>query len=219
MKKLCVISDTHGRHRDLSIPECDILFHCGDIANIGEISIYEDFNEWVKSLIQVKDVVFTAGNHDTTIERSPNLIRQILNDPKIRLLINQGTVVQGLKIWGSPTTPMFFNWAFMKNPGEDIQKIWDKIPHGIAILMTHGPSYGYLSKNIRGEECGCPQLLRKVIEIQPKLHLFGHIHSHGENHTPEKSIIKMKECNTICINASSLDEHYKLLKEPIVYEI
>lgn len=218
--KLCFISDTHGKHRGLKIPDCDILFHCGDIANIGEISIYQDFNIWLQELSHVEHVVIIPGNHDTTIERSPEMIREcIINNPKTKLLINQGCVVNGLKIWGSPTTPMFYNWAFMKNPGEDIQKIWDRIPYGLDVLLTHGPSHGYLSKNKNGEECGCPQLLQKVIQVQPKIHAWGHIHTNGIMHTPEKSVVKMKECNTVCINASSLDENYALLKEPIIYEI
>ena len=47
------------------------------------------------------------------------------------------------------------------------------------VLITHSPAYGILDfdDNINyGDE----QLLTKVMEIKPRLHLFGHIHAkHG----------------------------------------
>ena len=39
-------------------------------------------------------------------------------------------------------TPEFCDWAFMKARGEPIQEIWNKIPDGIDILVTHGPPLG-----------------------------------------------------------------------------
>lgn len=54
-----------------------------------------------------------------------------------------------------------------------------KIPSDTDILITHSPAYGILDfdDNINyGDE----QLFSKVLEIKPRLHLFGHIHAqHG----------------------------------------
>ena len=54
-----------------------------------------------------------------------------------------------------------------------------KIPSDTDVLITHSPAFGILDfdDNINyGDE----QLLTRIIEVQPRLHLFGHIHSnHG----------------------------------------
>ena len=45
------------------------------------------------------------------------------------------------------------------------------------MLITHGPPFGILDKqNILGEHMGCVQLTKAVLKIQPRLHVFGHIH-------------------------------------------
>lgn len=55
----------------------------------------------------------------------------------------------------------------------------EKISSDTDVLITHNPAYGILDfdDNINyGDE----QLLSKVMAINPRLHLFGHIHTqHG----------------------------------------
>ncbi|KZF19839.1 hypothetical protein L228DRAFT_270617 [Xylona heveae TC161] len=46
----------------------------------------------------------------------------------------------------------------------------------IDIMMTHGPPYGRMDATTRGENVGCPHLLRAVERCRPRLHVFGHIH-------------------------------------------
>lgn len=41
--KLVVISDTHGQHDKLTIPECDVLIHCGDFTPDGKYNHVRDF--------------------------------------------------------------------------------------------------------------------------------------------------------------------------------
>jgi Icc-related predicted phosphoesterase len=43
-------------------------------------------------------------------------------------------------------------------------------------LVTHGPPYGILDKTDGGKHGGSEFLLKEVLRIKPKLHLFGHIH-------------------------------------------
>ena len=43
-------------------------------------------------------------------------------------------------------TPEFYNWAFMRTCGDHIQEMWNKIPEGIDILVTHGPPLGEQNK-------------------------------------------------------------------------
>lgn len=41
--KIFIISDTHGFHRKVKIPQCDIIILCGDICNNGNIEEIIDF--------------------------------------------------------------------------------------------------------------------------------------------------------------------------------
>ena len=34
--RIACISDTHGRHRSVRVPPCDVLIHGGDFTNVGE---------------------------------------------------------------------------------------------------------------------------------------------------------------------------------------
>ena len=48
--KIICISDTHGKHHDMDIPDGDILIHAGDFTMLGLISEVILFNEWLGSL-------------------------------------------------------------------------------------------------------------------------------------------------------------------------
>ena len=102
------------------------------------------------------------------------------------------------------------DWAFNKKRGTEIAKFWKKIPSNTDILITHGPPFGKLDTNANQYKTGCDDLLKTVEKIKPKYHIFGHIHeAYG-----------MLETNaTTFINASILDEHYKIKNSPIVFEI
>lgn len=46
--------------------------------------------------------------------------------------------------------------------------------------LTHGPPFRILDQNNGGIQCGCPAVARKIEQVRPALHVFGHIHeSHG----------------------------------------
>jgi hypothetical protein len=51
--------------------------------------------------------------------------------------------VEGLKIFGSPYQPLFYNWGFQYHNSR-ANEIWSKIPEGVDILLTHGPPRGIL---------------------------------------------------------------------------
>ena len=89
--------------------------------------------------------------------------------------------VNGIKIFGSPYTPTFGNWAFMKSR-ETINRVWEQIPEGMDIVAVHGPCKGILdlSRNRQNvlEFCGDSALRKHVLDrIKPKYFLSGHIHN------------------------------------------
>lgn len=49
-----------------------------------------------------------------------------------------------------------------------------------AVRLTHGPPHGILDETTRRSKAGCEMLARRLPQLQPRLHLFGHIHeAHG----------------------------------------
>lgn len=180
--RLWHISDTHDNHESLTIPEnIDIVIHSGDISNYRDVfrNALEaaKFLEWYKSL-NIEYKCLCAGNHDSSIEKrliTPGDISSM----GIIYLENSETTIEGVRIWGSPFTPTFGDWSFMK-ARDKISRIWEEIPEGIDIVVTHGPPKGTLDLSYdregKLEFCGDGALGKKIVKIQPKLHLFGHLH-------------------------------------------
>ena len=210
MRVVC-ISDTHERHRSLNLPEGDLLIHAGDITYSGEAHAIKDFLDWFE-VQPHPHKVFIAGNHDFLFESIHRVMGHHCDfeKAKITYLNDSRAEIDGLKIWGSPWTPTFGSWAFMKNRGDEIAEVWNKIPYDTDILITHGPPKGVLDMTPRGQEAGCWDLMAKVRLIKPKLHVFGHIH--GGYGIQEK-------WGTKFVNASICDEDYDATHSPIVVDI
>jgi Icc-related predicted phosphoesterase len=120
-------------------------------------------------------------------------------------LENSSVNLMGLNIYGSPYTPTFYKWAFMRDRGEPIRAIWNKIPENLDILITHGPPYGILDRNRDGVICGCEELLKAVKLKKPRYHVFGHIHNWGQE--------PLNIGPTTFINASVCNEDYAPLNK------
>ena len=73
------------------------------------------------------------------------------------------------------------NWYFMADRGEEIAKKWATIPDGTDVLITHGPPATIL-ENVQGIPLGCDDLLERVLQVNSKYHVFGHIHERVRQH-------------------------------------
>jgi Icc-related predicted phosphoesterase len=202
--KIVLISDTHTKHRFL-VPEGDMVIHAGDVCSYGTLYELKSFLDWFSTLPH-KYKIFIAGNHCFPFQKeTPEAASLVRDYPGIIYLEESGVEIEGIKIWGSPWTPYFFNWAFNYQP-EDAYKYWEKIPLDINILITHGPPYGILDDvgNTRynpDRHVGCPELLLKINELKDlRLHVFGHIHC-------GRGILEVGK-TTFC-NASILNDDYK----------
>lgn len=179
MKPLTIvcISDTHELHRELEVPDGDILIHAGDFTMFSKsASAILDFNDWLGELPHRRKILI-PGNHEFFLEADPSRRRLISN---ATVLINEGIEIAGLKIWGSPITPLY-GGAFGLSSPADRTRLYATIPEDVDILVTHGPPYGILDRSPGSlHHAGCPQLLEVVSRLKPKLHIFGHIHgAHG----------------------------------------
>jgi predicted phosphodiesterase len=126
--KICFISDTHNIHGMMfhEIPECDLLIHCGDCMNSGNIFEVPDFLTWFNTLDQAKHKVYIAGNHDFAYQNFEEQIMEHLVDyDHIKYLQDESTVIEGVKIFGSPRTPKFGHWSFIhKSPMTKFRCSW-----------------------------------------------------------------------------------------------
>ena len=182
--KIWHISDTHTFHELLQIPEgIDMVIHSGDCSNPRDPYNNEPevrgFIDWFSSL-DIKYKVYVAGNHDTSIEKGL-VTKADFNDRGIHYLENETIEIEGIKIFGSPHTPTFGQWAFMK-ARHKLDRIWQSAIEDVThIIVVHGPPKGMLDLSYdRGglmEYCGDKSLMNKVKEVEPKLMLFGHIHN------------------------------------------
>ena len=141
--KIWHISDTHGNQGLLQVPTgVDIVVHSGDASNYLDPYRNEPemraFIDWFATLpIPVK--VFVPGNHDTSVDKGL-VSRDLIESRGIKMLIDEEADICGLKFWGTPWTPRYGNWSYMKDRGT-INRVWDHIPDDTDVLITHGPPY------------------------------------------------------------------------------
>jgi predicted phosphodiesterase len=212
--KILHISDTHGFHN--SFPRerfdgIDLILHSGDCSNSLDVRANEtevrDFLNWYGS-IPVKHKIFVAGNHDTSMERK-RVTPGDFAKAGIIYLQNSSTIIEGIKFWGSPITPTFGNWAFMK-ARDKTNEVWKLIPENTDVLIVHGPPKGVrdlsINKKRELEFCGCSSLMKKCMDLKESLKAvcFGHIHNMDGVYN--KGISMFSETGTIFSNGACVDD-------------
>jgi Icc-related predicted phosphoesterase len=205
--RIILISDTHGRHEQIKIPEGDLLIHAGDITRRGQNEELPPFNDFLGRLPHPKKIII-AGNRDSCFERDPQRCRALLTSALY--LQDESVEIGGFRIYGSPWQPPFLDMAFNLPRGEPLRRKWALIPEGIDILITHTPPYGIGDRTMRGESVGDRDLLDAVQRIRPKLHVFGHIH---------EGYGCWQIGATDFINASVVDSSMQAAFEPIVVDL
>lgn len=172
MATICFIADTHRRHREVTIPPCDILIHCGDVCSFrqDDRETIQDIDEWFAEQ-PAEHMLCVAGNHDFELEKEGFAFEHA------QLLTDRLVEVAGLRIYGSPWCPDLAGFAFYQSE-LGLKKKWRQIPEGIDILVTHTPPKGILDMpSSKARHLGCPYLLDAVARVRPKVHAFGHIHA------------------------------------------
>lgn len=211
MTKLCVISDTHNKHKHITTPRCDILIHCGDFTTYGSKEETVNFAEWFgKQRANHKIVI--PGNHDQYTYLFQRDGKDLFKENGATLLIGEEISLEGISFYGSPWTPSFSTkWSFQYNR-RCADTIWDG-SLDYDVLITHGPPHGildYVPKKKR--HAGCLGLLNAIAKTSPRYHLFGHIHE-----SPGR--VKSDAIPTVFINATSWDHVKQEIRKPVVLEL
>ena len=162
--KILHISDTHGKHQILKdLPNADVIVHTGDITEDGTEEEVKDFIEWFSGLSYAHKI-FIAGNHDNclygaNIEGLPDNVHYLCND---------SITIDGIKFYG---VPMFLQDDLDGN----FLELFGRIPADTDVLLTHQPPLGILDEQ-DGINYGDYTLYKRVMDVRPKYHLFGHLH-------------------------------------------
>jgi predicted phosphodiesterase len=216
--RITFISDTHTKHDKLNgfLPGGDLLLHSGDLSSRGYITELEAFFKWYDKIDNYDTKAFICGNHDFGFQDDNERVKGLLTGYKTIEYLQDDLLMVGedydtmIKIWGSPWQPEFHNWAFNLPRGEKLKEKWDMIPTDVDILVTHGPAFGKLDfVPYDGVNVGCEDLLSKIQEIKPKIHLCGHIHS-------GRGVVFSE--GTLYVNASVLNDRYEFRNKPITID-
>ena len=187
--KILQISDTHNRHRQLTnLPEADVIVHCGDFADNGTGEEVLDFLNWYIDL-PYKYKIFVTGNHDLCLWDAKDIEDLPEN---VFFLQDRGVTIEGVK---------FFGIAY--NHSECL------IPEGTDIVITHEPPIMILDESA-GIHWGNVPLFKRIMEVRPRYHLFGHAH---------ESCGTLKQDDIIFSNGAILDDFYHISHQPKVFLI
>lgn len=194
--RVAVISDTHMIHHEITKDLLlktggDLIIHSGDFLNYGTTEELHDFCKWFSSL-PFESKIFIAGNHDFRFDMDYENSKKIVDSyPSIYYLQDSGVELSfksdknlRIKIWGSPWSPAPLTptqWAFcLPDDGEEMKSKMSMIPStGLDILVTHTPPHGVLDVNTWHKDdlpLGSNPLWKKILNVKPKICVFGHIH-------------------------------------------
>ena len=214
--RIVAISDTHERHQDLVLPDGDVLVHAGDLTWVGDMGALERVAEWLERQ-PFRHMICIAGNHDWCFARPGQhaWAERILRERGVIYLRDSSAILDGVKFYGSPWQPEFYNWAFnLPRGGEQLKARWAAIPDDTNVLLTHGPPKGLGDFVPRGESTGCEHLLARALRLEHmKAHIFGHIHpgygSYGHLSRPDVQFV----------NACTYADSDGPLNPPIVVDV
>lgn len=196
--KILHLSDTHGCHHRLrDLPEAHMVVHSGDFCMVGSEQEAIDFLNWFCDL-PYRHKIFICGNHDDCLYGA-NIDGL---DNNVHYLCNSAIEIGGVKFYGVP--------MFMRDCITDRQsRNYANIPADTDILITHSPAFGILDFD-DGINYGSEELLLAVTNVNPRIHLFGHIHKrHGITTIG----------TTIFSNGAIMNEDYSILNHPNIIEL
>ena len=237
--RIAVSSDWHGERPDIDaqdiIESCDALLLCGDIFERNTDGV----EQYLRGLTAAgKRVIMTPGNHDISTYipeadddddrfydqfpmRKLRSVKWLWDKLGVECLIDAGTLLGGLTVYGTPWTPEFCNWAFMlPDTPEGLGQKYSLIPDGVDILIAHGPPMvegcGIDSCHPKlyfqqPDHLGSRMLTEAIVAKKPRWFFCGHIHT-GDH----------RECvvgGTKCLNVSHVNESYLPEFQPFVLEV
>mmetsp|Transcript_8578 Transcript_8578/g.22155 ORF Transcript_8578/g.22155 Transcript_8578/m.22155 type:complete len:281 (-) Transcript_8578:104-946(-) len=197
--RFVIVSDTHERHRCLTLPAGDVFLHCGDILMSSSLStrsrgmrVLADFNQWLAT-VPCEEKVVIGGNHDAalsamTLEQAQSVLSNstYLQESSVDLPL------AGLRVYGTGhSTGASHNMAW-----QHCELRVDDAARGAHVVLLHG----------------CDAQAEEVLtgEISPLIVASGHYHvGHGA----------VWRSGSLFVNAAIMDRRYQPLQPPVVVDL
>jgi len=97
-----LLSDTHQFHREVRVPDGDLLIHAGDFTVFSKSrSAILDFSKWLGELRHHHKIII-PGNHAFFLEANP-FERSVFTNAVV--LINEGIEIESLQLLGVSSDP------------------------------------------------------------------------------------------------------------------
>jgi Icc-related predicted phosphoesterase len=204
--KIACISDTHGLFLPEIPEDCDYVIHAGDVGPDRNCSdwLKGPFSEWASK--HKKLTFMTWGNHDFIGERmKKQIIQQEFLPHNVLLCVDEWCWVGNKKVWFSPWSNQFGDWAFMA-PEDKLAQLYAVIPDDVDIIVSHGPPLGYgdFTYYYWHQNVGSQSLIGRFSGLKKCSHIIcGHIHE-------AKGTYKVDDSKTV-VNCSQVDLQYQPL--------
>jgi hypothetical protein len=121
MRRFVCLSDTHNYHKQIAVPDGDILIHAGDATARNDAKSRRLTNglPLCRIVIRFSSPEITIGCLKPTIP----FARRLLDD-SIVYLQDSFVEIENLKIYGAPWQPRFYDWAFNLDRGREMAEKW-----------------------------------------------------------------------------------------------
>ncbi|GAB7358143.1 hypothetical protein MBLNU230_g0301t1 [Neophaeotheca triangularis] len=180
----------------------DILIHAGDLTNSGSPGEITKTLAWLGELTcKFRKVLVVAGNHDGCLEaafdgregdgggEAREAVRRLCGETEGLVFLEHDEGVRVLqlavpggrvevRVWGSPLSPARSGagrWAF-QYPEAEAEGVWDRVPTGLDLMVTHTPPKGLCDRSGFWGEGGCGVLRGVLGRVRPRVLVCGHCH-------------------------------------------
>lgn len=201
--RLVIVSDTHERHWQVTIPEGDVLIHCGDILMSSSLAgqqrgdrVLEDFNRWLASVPCTEKVV-NGGNHDQALKD------RLLGDDPRGSLTEATAFLHDSAVDLPQARVRIYGNSF--SSGKSNNKAWQtEAPQvsnaciGADVVMSHA----------------CDDSLVTAVTAQAKPRIWASGHHHGQH-----GVRPDQESGICFVNACILDKKHRPVQMPVVVDL